>query len=62
MSRSKRKSKKYLQNWLLREIYYHKQLWKYYGKYSVRQKFKNINKEFGKGSYYKKLNFHGYLI
>lgn len=62
MSRSRRKSKEYLQSWLLQEIYYHKQLWKYYGKCSVRCRFKDINKDFGSGGYYKKINFHGYLI
>lgn len=62
MSKSRRKSKEYLQSWFSQEIYYHKQLWKYCGKFSVRQRFKNVDKDFGSGNYYKKISFHGYLI
>ena len=62
MSRSRRKmkhiiygSKEYLE-------YLHKKFYKNYGKNRVRCRFKNINKEFESGNYYKKIIFHEYLI
>lgn len=62
MSRSRRKikhivygSKDYLK-------YLYKLFYKNYGKNKVRCKFKNINKDFDNGNYYKKINFHEYLI
>lgn len=62
MSKSRRKIKHIVFGSKLYLQYLHKRFYKDYGKNKVRCRFKNINKEFESGNYYKKISFYKYLI
>lgn len=62
MSKSKRKIKDIVFGSKLYLKHLHKKFYKEYGKSRVRCRFKNINKDFESGNYYKKISFYKYLI